>query len=129
VWPASTIPKLLGIRVLIVTAPRASNPNLHAQGGLFTVERVRSTQLDDATRREPLDVVLSTYDKPNLRNGEPRLIKFGLTVAEAPKLLRLLSRLGVRKDTVYPGLAGLVAGMKEQRLWDFAPPEGSYLLV
>ena len=77
----------------------------------------------------PIDVVLRTYDEPSLRNGEPRLIKFGLTIAEAPKLLRLLSHLGVRYDTVYPGLAGLVAGMKEQRLWDRAPPAGWYLLV
>ncbi len=112
-----------------MTAPRASNPNLHAQGGLFTVERVKTSELDAPPRLEPLDTVIMKDDDPSKRGPEPAMYRLELPISETPKLLRLLKDIRVSADTVYPGFHGLVEGLKEQRLWDRAPPLGWYLMV
>src|SRR5207249_3131289 len=40
--------------IIVVTAPRASNPNLHAQGGLFTVYRKPNVRGSEAFRPQTL---------------------------------------------------------------------------
>lgn len=105
-------------RVQLVTAPQATNPNLSAQAGIFTVDR-------DATDETCFS------DKINQRHAECQkegntlaadistpLCRLMLPHAEAPKLLRLLAYDHVSAATIYPGYWGVVTSLKERKLWD-----------
>jgi hypothetical protein len=93
-------------------APAASNPNLHAQQGLFTRMRAENAH------RHPVD------DFVVLASGGHRDIEFPLMCCvrvpcgEAPKLLRLLAYEGISGSTMFPGYDGVVRGMKEEAIWD-----------
>jgi hypothetical protein len=45
------------------------------------------------------------------------LIHFTLPIGQAPVLLRLLAKEGVSGVTLFPGYAGVAAGMEEERFW------------
>lgn len=87
--------------VLMTRAPRASNPNLHLQSGVFS--------LQPAGR--PLDEVVPGS----------HLRKFTLPIAESPELLRLLAINFVQGATVYAGYEGVAHSLKEERLRDRPP--------
>jgi hypothetical protein len=104
-------------RVRLVSAPRASNPNLHAQAALFTLwfrgegiaplEAIVAELLeasDASTRRVWAEVT--------------PLQHFTLPWSEAPRLLRMLSYEGVGAQRMFPGRDGVVRAMMERRLWD-----------
>ena len=112
----------------IQTAPASSNPNLHAQQGLFT-----RTQGENA-HRFPVDEfvklaadaaqswTLEPWQHAAGRNpnavGRPIMRCLRLPQREAPKLLRLLAYEGVTGSTMFPGYEGVVRAMKEEVLWD-----------
>lgn len=107
-------------QALVVTAPYASNPNLRAQQGVFTV--VRTTGYDPPPN---IDEVLSHAVSHRLADYDvaigwnlPDLCKFTVPASEAPKLLRLLAMHGMTAASVFPGYAGVVLAMNERRLWD-----------
>lgn len=106
------------MRLLVVTAPRASNPNLHAQGGLFTVDRKRC-ESDGPVVAEPVEQVIEAK-RLALSHPEPVMRLLKLPQAEAPALLRILREHGVSAATVFPGHAGVVKSLEERRLWDRA---------
>lgn len=83
--------------VQVVRAPRASNPNLHLQSGLFTI----------CEDERPLDAVLDGF-------GDA-LFKITLPVQEAGRLLRILAQNFVQGATVYAGYEGVTRSMKEAR--------------
>jgi hypothetical protein len=90
--------------VEVVTAPRATNPNLQAQKGLFTLVRTKGTKQDDKTWQNlPLDKVAD-------------LTGIALPISEAPQLLYMLARLGVSAATLFPGYAGVVESLRETDL-------------
>jgi hypothetical protein len=101
--------------VRVVTAPRASNPNLHAQSGLFT----------ECSDPLPVDQVvcdllanLDRVEQPWVSAGVP-LVRFDLPCTESPKLLRLLSsHEQIDAAQMFPGREGVVSAMKERALWD-----------
>jgi hypothetical protein len=106
------------ISVFVVTAPRASNPNLHAQGGIFTAEKVFEDEWGDATSAVPLDELVEQRHA-RMRSPQPTVMcHFRLPISEAPKLLRLLQCEGIDASTLFPGYQGVAASLAERVHWD-----------
>jgi hypothetical protein len=98
-------------RLVVVTAPAAGNPNLYAQQGVFTLYRPVLVEPAEPVDRRPLDVIVAE------RHSAQVLIHFTLRIDQAPALLRLLAKEGVSGATLFPGYAGVVPGMQEERFW------------
>ena len=88
-------------RIELITAPGASNPNLHAQKGLFTLFR------SEGVDRRPLDEMIQSLP------SRYELVHFTLPIEEASKLLRLLSHQEITGATIYPGYGGAARAMLE----------------
>lgn len=96
----------------IYEAPASSNPNLHAQAGLFTA---LFTEQDDASPEHD-------YSLRSARGLDViKLVQVTVPCAEAPKLLRLLAYEGVDGAALFPGADGVVRSMRERVLWDKPP--------
>jgi hypothetical protein len=105
------------VRVVVVTAPRSTNPNLHAQKGVFTLVVRKGITKTDIADRTPLNV-LGERLRPRFR-----LLHFTLPIGEAPRLLRLLALEGVSASSLFPGYGGVLKALKEESLWDRKPSE------
>ena len=109
-------------RVHIVTSPRATNPNLAAQGGLFTLVQ----PVDDDEHPLPdLDEVIrrnAALVPREWASEAPLIWKFTLPATQARVALRMLATEGVHAGTIYPGLAGVVAAMQERKAHQWATP-------
>ena len=103
------------LRVYVVTAPRAWNTNLNAQGGLFTTDQIAAADFSKKVLIEPVDQLVS--DKVG-DSSKPRMLHVTLDVCHAGALLRLLHVEGVNAATVYPGFQGVAEALRERRLWD-----------
>ncbi len=111
----------------VVRVPRATNPNLHSQGGIFT--------FDPASPQDPaltpaLDETLVEVDRlvdPGVMAGYykdyayPVLRRFTVPIEHGPKLLRMVANEGVTAASIYPGIKGVVLALEERRLWDWVP--------
>ena len=103
--------------IYVITAPRATNPNLHAQGGMFTLVQPKK---DDPHPLPDLDVALKNGagSIPSEFRDEAVLYKITLPIGHgafrAGVALRLLSNLGIHAATVWPGLAGVAAYYRER---------------
>jgi hypothetical protein len=104
---------------IVVTVPTATNPNLHAQGGLFTLVRFCRRQPGPEEDIPLLDVLLQDPIRVlEARKTEgvlplPMLYKFTLPHKEAGRLLGFLDLYGVNKSTVFPGHRSVVKYMLE----------------
>jgi len=109
----------------LFVAPRATNPNLHAQSGIFTILR-------GSERPVPVDTYLENF----LACHAERLQKSGwpamplmrclsVPAAYAPELLRRLSYEGVTGATMFPGHDGVVRALREQAQWDTPPTQSA----
>lgn len=91
--------------VELVNVPRADNPNLFAQRGVFVVNTIEVKHTHSLVDRTPLDKVIertfTTY-----QNGPSPLYHLKLPISEAPSLLRLLAREGFNGGRL-PGYGGL----------------------
>lgn len=108
----------------VLHAPRGSNPNLHAQVGLFTVWFTDSAiqTMENVVR----ELVTNMNERRETRWWDaPPLKRLTVPWSEAPKLLRLLSNEQVHAARLFPGRDGVVRFLKEQSLWD--TKEGSCL--
>lgn len=113
--------------VTLQTAPASSNPNLHAQQGLFTKiegEQAHELPLDEFVRQIAHAAKSWEFKPYHAERGEnPNLVPwpvmrcFKLPKSEASKLLRLLAYEGVTGSTMFPGYNGVVQAMKEEALW------------
>lgn len=119
-WPGSDADN---IEVLLVMAPRATNRNLHAQGGVFTVHLVKPASPSDAIDRRSLDEVIESTAR-NVGLRFPVLRRVTLPVRHSARLLRLLAAKNVHAASIYPGFDGAVKHLKEWRMWDRSPPPG-----
>jgi len=124
--------------VLVVTAPRASNQNLHAQGGVFTVDRFRGDPHETIWHTNPdnLPVLRTNLDElirltAEIPDGStlsfPVMHHWIVPNSEAPKLLRYLNDHGVNASHVFPGFDGVVQSLKERVLWDKVSAFNSFL--
>jgi hypothetical protein len=99
----------------VATAPRASNPYLHAQSGVFTYTPFLSTLVS-------LDEVVAQIVERGRRSGEEAapdpepcvLRKFLLPRRAASSLMGLLHGEGVSALTVFPGFSGIAPSMREE---------------
>lgn len=124
------------LKVYIVTAPRATNLFLHAQGGIFTTETIK-IDYDNQTNlviNDANDLVstrwnewIATPDNSADKN-KPVMICLTLPVHEARKLLRLLDQEKINAATMFPGYKGVVKSFAERKLWDVQPRINYWLL-
>lgn len=116
----------------LVSAPAASNPNLHAQGGMFTLVQPCSDVTAEQRLRN-LDELMHELDDQDVdpptaggqwerRRWGPVLYKLTLPATEARVLFRLLGEAGVSAASVYPGLDGVAKAILERRRWQWAQP-------
>jgi hypothetical protein len=106
-------------KIQVITAPAASNPNLHSQKGMFTLYIPDDLLPGAPVDRRPLDEVIEAVPAHN------RLIRFTLSAQEAGKLLRLLSLEGVNGATIYAGYRGAAEATTERRYWDWDVTPGN----
>jgi hypothetical protein len=106
----------------IVHPPRADNPNLAAQKGLFTLCRQQADQQDGAQQidRRPLNQMMWDTIKRADSNEKEALhhffcevgpeteffFKYTLPISEAPKLLAMLQARGYDAGRLFPGYGG-----------------------
>lgn len=110
-------------RFVLVQTPSATNPRVHAQAGVFTIDRDPGPANAHHYEPPPLDQAIeSAYVAANpallrdLRDYTPGLVKLCLPAAQAPELLKLLDEHGVNASTLFPGFASVV-----QTLYDRVP--------
>jgi len=111
-WPLTAGPP----RILVVTAPRATNSNLHAQGGLFTTDVVPTRELDRPVRVTPVDAVIGR--KVDVSGRPVVMVHLTLPASQSGELLRLLHADGINASTVFPGFDGVARALEERKLWD-----------
>lgn len=100
--------------VRVVTAPRWDNPNLHAQSGLFT-----HTEEPPGSPDAPPDTLALNRRLEGVElDGRAVLHALTLPIAEAPRLLALLSDHFVHGGVIYAGYAGAAAALREYPLRD-----------
>jgi hypothetical protein len=110
--------------VVVVTSPSASNSNLRAQQGLFTLCYPNLIKLDEPVDRRSLDEVLQSNksglndDKVEETPVSAMLYRFTLPAMESRVLLWLLAKEGVTGSAAYPGYDGVAQALKEQALWE-----------
>lgn len=107
-------------QVITVTAPAYGNPNLHAQKGLFTLERHQAFPPDEPVCQYPLDKrianIVEINGKPPVRL--PIMRELTIPISASRKILRRLSYRFINAATIYPGFDGAAEALKERRLWD-----------
>jgi FRG domain len=108
----------------LLTVPMATNQNLHAQRGLFSL--VQPLEMDP----DPLpllDDVLRNHEEA-IRSKFPwfpMLIEYQVPAREARTTMLTLAELGVTAASVYPGLNGVVEALREQRFLQTGAATGS----
>lgn len=127
--------------VKLITVPTCSNPNLHAQKGLFTLVYYRESFPDYKDEKLPPErhlpsvnsLIQNVKDIPYIEidNGdeevrieydEPVLYKFTVPSTNARTLLRLLSLHGITAASVYPGHKGVADAIFEENWYSIAEP-------
>jgi len=107
-----------------ISVPTATNANLHAQGGRFSLVQPLRDPGDDAL--PAIDDVLRMHaDKIwDLENGRkrylfPLLVEFRVPVQEARTALMTLANMGITAASVFPGLQGVADSMREKRYYQY----------
>ncbi len=110
--------------IRIVTAPSASNPNLKAQQGIFTL--LHPGYSKEAEREYlPMEQVLekeASFADPEHSSSDRLIVacsmrKFTLPVSEASSLLRLLAKLDITPSAIYPGYHSIADDLQMQSRW------------
>ena len=102
----------LGIRE--VHAPRASNPNLHMQSGLFTLVKGKRKK-DDEPEPQDLKTILENAGSTSLaKPPRPLLYKITLPQSQARELLARLRDRFVQGATIYAGYEGVARSVLEK---------------
>lgn len=107
--------------IQIVTAPSATNPNLKAQQGVFTLVNRHYTHESEGSYLPMEQVLEELLAKPESERYYPTIVdcklqKFTLPVSEAKTLLFLLAKLDITPSYVYPGYHSIVRDIAMQNL-------------
>jgi FRG domain len=112
-------------KIDIVRVPTATNPNLYAQQGLFTVLRFTlpegyRSNYDITLDTLPLDEQLRQLLINNGHLGDLSergiFIRFSLPITCAPDLAQKLRILGIYSGSIYPGFEGSSKSVREEKL-------------
>jgi len=107
--------------IYVVTAPRSSNQNLHAQEGVFTTEQIIPSELNGEINIKSVDEIVRDYfKKEDCKNTV--MIKFLIPKSIASELLRLLNQKNINAATIYPGYKGVADALIERKFWDKKEP-------
>lgn len=108
--------------IKMVRAPRFSNPNLRAQEGVFTVLVDPTRKDDDPAYYPQLDELIALRFEELRLAGRPAvppvIRKFDVPNSQAGRLLRLLADESVSGTYLYPGVDGVIRGLREHAFWD-----------
>jgi FRG domain len=116
--PEIAMPGEKDVRIVLVPAPQATNPNLSAQAGTFTLDLEPAiAPLDEVIGRVDLGVFNKSYHEHEPHRETPLLYKIEFPREIAPQVLRLLNYDGVNAASIYPGYDGVVRKMREHRGW------------
>jgi hypothetical protein len=119
----TNLPARDGTRISLVTAPRAGNPNLHAQSGLFTLCSHDTYAPKDPIDRRPLNELalegeLTRFLRDQLPEGYIlRFRHFTAPADSAGEILWLLAKEGVSAASLFPSYGGVVEALRERLLW------------
>jgi hypothetical protein len=102
----------------IVRVPRFQNPNLNAQGGVFTVVVNESAAGDHPARLPPLDQLIAERGGDREPPQGPVLHRLSLPIEHAGEALRRLRYERISATHLFPGYDGVVEGIRERALWD-----------
>jgi len=103
----------------IKSAPRESNPNLHAQDGLFIYKYERNQIPYDKIEKLPLDeYVIKRMNEKDIKWDKPIFYHFTLPQKEAPELLWYIAKEGANSAKLFPGYDGIVGLMKEEKYFE-----------
>ena len=102
---------------IVITAPSATNSNLRAQEGLFTL--AQQIQCDEASiDRTAFDALLkASFAKYQVRAPGPWFHRVTLPRAEAANLEYALAFEGVTRATLFPDFYGVVEAMRDSARW------------
>ena len=116
-FPGGSSKTIKKMPVYIITAPRATNPNLHAQGGVFTTENLVK---NDFYRKVSVRSVNTLVEKKwkATKSAKPVMVHITLPVGEASKLIRLLNQVQINSATLFPGYQGVAEALYERKYWD-----------
>lgn len=108
--------------IRVVTAPSATNPNLKAQQGVFTLLNRNYTKEAEGDYLPMEQVLEQVANKPDAERYYEiivgcKLQKFTLPVSETLQLLYLLAKLDVTPSAIYPGYHSIVMDIEMQNLW------------
>jgi hypothetical protein len=111
--------------IRVVTAPSATNSNLKAQQGVFTLTHYLNDREDNGTYR-PFEIMFNTLvEKADpQRSSSDQLIvacklqKFLLPISEANELLYLLAKLDITPSAVYPGFRSILRDIQMRSSWE-----------
>lgn len=117
-----TASETLSTVLRVVTVPSASNPNLHAQRGVFTLMQAKVTPYDAAFDRMPLNEQV----RDKLGTSHPITKPFRcvtLPKRQASDLAVALAKFGITAGTIFPGFQGAAQAVRERNaLFRFRPP-------
>jgi hypothetical protein len=116
-FPDSRPGRIDKMPVYVVTAPRATNPNLHAQGGVFTTENLVEREFPNKVIVSSVDTIVKN-EWAKKKNVDPVMAHVTLPDKEAKKLLRLLNQVQINSATIFPGYQGVADALKEREDWD-----------
>jgi FRG domain len=125
-WNQRTICKTLtgNIHMQVITAPRAGNPNLHAQEGVLTLNYPQNGNGNEEVQRDSVDEILKSLltpeDKASFLKDYPFIYHFTLPSSEAGKVLWYLDKTRVNAAKLFPGYDGAARAIKE-RLYQEPP--------
>ena len=101
----------------IITAPAATNLNLRAQEGVFTVGEPIEND-DSFVDRRPFDQMLAELcAQRSIGSSMPWFYRITLPKSEARELSAELGKESITRATLFPDFYGVVEAMKEARLW------------
>lgn len=103
---------------VVITVPTVSNPNLHAQMGVFTLVRFKNAPSPQRDIPDLDAFFAGEYAATQVPAGNPTplLFKFTLPHSQAPRLLHFLDLQYVNAASVYPGRHSIASYMREGAL-------------
>jgi hypothetical protein len=112
------------VPVRVVTAPGATNLNLKAQQGVFTILNHHYTK-ESESDYPSFDEFFENLEKKEYPEefaagkliASCKLRKFTLPTLESSELLRLLAKLDITPSSIYPGFHSIISDMENRIRW------------